>query len=78
MLVAFLGLTGPSGVLPPHYTAHADARVCAAKDTSLRDLLDMFNHRLISLFYRAWEKYRLPFAYERSRQEDAGRPSRKR
>jgi type VI secretion system protein ImpH len=63
--VAFLGLTGPSGVLPAHYTALLMRRV-RAKDTSLRDLLDLFNHRLVSLFYRAWEKYRLPFAYERS------------
>jgi type VI secretion system protein ImpH len=66
MLVAFLGLTGPTGVLPSHYTALLMRRL-RAKDTSLRDLLDLFNHRLVSLFYRAWEKYRLPFAYERSR-----------
>jgi type VI secretion system protein ImpH len=68
MAVAFLGLTGPAGVLPPHYTALLLRRL-RAKDTSLRDWLDLFNHRLVSLFYRAWEKYRLPFAYERSRQD---------
>jgi type VI secretion system protein ImpH len=66
MAVAFLGLTGSAGVLPAHYTALLMRRV-RAKDTSLRDLLDLFNHRLVSLFYRAWEKYRLPFAYERAR-----------
>jgi type VI secretion system protein ImpH len=37
------------------------------KDCTLRDFLDIFNHRFISLFYRAWEKYRFPAAYERAR-----------
>jgi predicted component of type VI protein secretion system len=66
--VAFLGLTGPSGVLPHHYTALLLRRV-RDKDFSLRDFLDLFNHRIISLFYRAREKYRMPFAYERAKAE---------
>jgi len=66
MVVAFLGLTGPTGVMPHHYTALLLRRI-RAKDFSLRDWLDLFHHRLISLFYRAWEKYRLPFSYERYR-----------
>lgn len=36
-----------------------------AHEHPLVDFLDLFNHRLISLFYRAWEKYRFPIAYER-------------
>lgn len=66
MVVACFGLTGPSGVLPPHYTRRILERV-REKDFALRDFLDLFNHRAISLYYRAWEKYRFPVAYERHR-----------
>ncbi len=63
MAVNFMGLTGPSGVLPQHYTDIL-IQVTRSKSYGLRDFFDVFNHRLVSLFYRAWEKYRLPAAYE--------------
>jgi type VI secretion system protein ImpH len=68
MTVNFFGLTGPSGVLPTRYTELLVERVYA-RDHTLKDFLDIFNHRLISLLYRAWEKYRFPVAYERGGQD---------
>ena len=64
MTVNFMGLTGPEGVLPLQYSATVADRV-RAKDTALRDFLDIFNHRAISLFYRAWEKNRFAVEHER-------------
>jgi type VI secretion system protein ImpH len=62
--VNFMGLTGPSGELPLVYTAYLMERVRAG-DTALKAFLSMFDHRMISLFYRAWEKYRFTVPYER-------------
>jgi type VI secretion system protein ImpH len=66
--VTFSGLFGPLGALPQHYTTLVLRRV-RDKDFSLRDFLDLFTHRALSLFFRAWEKYRLPWTYERSRRD---------
>jgi type VI secretion system protein ImpH len=68
MTVSFLGLTGPSGILPRHYTEmllrlHRDAK--GPERYALREFFDLFNHRYISHFYRAWEKYRFYIPYER-------------
>lgn len=68
MVVCFMGLTGPSGVLPRHYTElllRIDREGKWAEKQALRDWLALFDHRLISLFFRAWEKYRLFIPYER-------------
>lgn len=68
MTVAFLGMTGPLGLLPHSYTELLIDRV-RHQDSTLWDFLDLFNHRIISFFYRAWEKYRFPIAYERDRRD---------
>ncbi len=70
MTVNFMGLTGPTGVLPLYYTELIMERL-RARDTTLRDFLDIFNHRAISLFYQAWEKYRFPVAHERGEADRA-------
>ena len=72
MLVNFMGLTGPAGVLPRHYSQLILDREREGAE-ALVDFLDRFNHRLISLFYRAWEKYRAGINIEQSRY--AGSPA---
>jgi type VI secretion system protein ImpH len=66
MFVNFLGLTGPKGVLPSYFTRLIRARL-RRRDKTLRDFLDLLNHRAISLFYRAWSKYHFPIGFERER-----------
>ena len=68
MTVNFMGMTGPEGVLPNPYTSLIIERL-RASDTSPRDFLDIFNHRIISLFYRAWRKYRFDVAYEQGERD---------
>jgi len=68
LLVSFIGLTGLLGVLPYSYTELIIERI-RAKDRTLQAFLDIFNHRMISFFYRAWEKYRFYIAYERGEQD---------
>ncbi len=68
MLVNFMGLTGPMGVLPYSYTELILERL-KAKDFSLQSFFDIFNHRSISLFYRAWQKYRFPVTYSLNEQD---------
>lgn len=62
--VNFFGLVGPQGVLPHSYSEHATART-RAKDTAFQSFLDLFHHRALSLFYRAWEKHRAVIVQER-------------
>lgn len=58
--VNFMGLAGAHGPLPMPYTELILERAWR-KDTALRDFLDMFNHRLVSLFYRSRKRHRLGF-----------------
>jgi type VI secretion system protein ImpH len=63
MTVQFMGLTASVSPLPVIYAELILART-REKDHALADFFDIFNHRLISLFYRGWEKYRFFIGFE--------------
>ncbi len=65
MLVEFMGLCSAISVMPDTYTEFLIARA-REKDYAMEDFLNIFNHRMISFFYRGWEKYRFFIEYEKS------------
>jgi type VI secretion system protein ImpH len=52
--VRLFGLFGPNGPLPIHLTEYARERLQHAGDATFSRFLDIFHHRFIALFYRAW------------------------
>ena len=52
--VRLFGLLGPNGPLPLHLTEYARERLRNAGDATFSRFLDVFNHRFLALFYRAW------------------------
>jgi type VI secretion system protein ImpH len=63
--VAFMGAATPAsfGSLPSRYATEIHDLAREGND-AFRDFLDLFNHRFVSLFYRAWEKYRFAIRFE--------------
>jgi type VI secretion system protein ImpH len=68
MRINFMGLVGPLGVLPNYVTELVAARL-REKDRALLEFVDIFDHRLTSFFYQAWEKSHFTVAYERDRND---------
>jgi type VI secretion system protein ImpH len=54
--VAFFGLFGPHGPLPLHLTEYARDRQRHAGDRTFAAFLDLFQHRMLLLFHRAWTR----------------------
>ncbi len=52
--VYLFGMFGPQGALPLHLTEHALDRIAWHRDATFRDFIDIFHHRLLSLYFRAW------------------------
>jgi len=52
--VNFFGLMGPNGPLPKHLTELFLSDMVGNKRPQFVEFLNLFNHRLITLFYRTW------------------------
>jgi len=65
LFVQFMGMLGPHGPLPLHLTEHAYQRELHHKDRTFSRFMDVFNHRLISLHYRAWAACSMPASFDR-------------
>ncbi len=63
------GLFGANGPLPLHLTEYVLGRVHHARDTTLVGFADLFHHRFISLFYRAWADAQPTVQHDRPRDD---------
>jgi len=70
--VYFFGLLGPNGPLPLHLSEVVYERLHNAKDPTLASFLDIFHHRLLSLFYRAWANSQPTVSFDRPAQDPFG------
>jgi len=61
----FFGLLGPNGPMPHHITEYARDRERNYGDPTLARFLDLLNHRLTALFYRAWASAQKTVSFDR-------------
>lgn len=64
-----LGMLGPNGPLPLHYTEMARERQESMRDSTLNDFLDIFHHRAFCHFYRAWAQAQAAAGLDRADEE---------
>jgi type VI secretion system protein ImpH len=72
LLVHLFGLFGPDGPLPLHITEQARDRQRNERDHTLRKFIDLFHHRTLSLFYRAWADVRPTVSFDRPDEDRFG------
>lgn len=65
LAVSFFGLFGVDGPLPLHLTEYAQNRRRNFRDPTFKRFADIFHHRLLSLFYRAWADSRPTVSFDR-------------
>ena len=67
--VFFFGVFGANGPLPLHLTEFARSRIRNSKDDTFAEFVDLFHHRLLSLFYRAWADKEPTVQFDRSNKD---------
>lgn len=66
--ITFMGLYGVESPLPTRYTDDIAQRREGYEAT--QDFLDIFNHRLITQYYRIWRKYSYPATFQPGGKDD--------
>ncbi|VVU54041.1 type VI secretion protein [Burkholderia anthina] len=61
-----LGLWGPQGPMPLHMTELAYSRAESNQDRTLAHFVDLFHHRALTQFYRAWASAQATASLDRS------------
>lgn len=75
MVTSFMGLVGPLSALPTAYTEDLVGPQGRHRKPASA-FLNLFHHRLVSLFYRAWQKYRVPVLWEQGGAPTGGESAR--
>jgi len=64
------GLFGPNGPLPLHFTEYAYNRQRSFRDPTFKAFADIFHHRMLSLFYRAYASGEPTSSFDRKGEVD--------
>ncbi|MDO8071968.1 type VI secretion system baseplate subunit TssG [Janthinobacterium sp. SUN176] len=59
LIPTFMRFLGVGGTLPMHHSERIAAYRLSGQDAGVSAFLDIFSHRMVALYYQAWEKYRL-------------------
>lgn len=70
--VYFFGLLGVNGPMPLEFTSYVLQRSQNYYDRTLRRFLDIINHKMLSLFYRAWALCEQPVSFDRKNDDLVG------
>ncbi|NBV16766.1 type VI secretion system baseplate subunit TssG [Janthinobacterium sp.] len=73
LIPTFMRFLGVGGTLPLHHSERIAAHRLSGKDAGVSAFIDIFSHRMVALYYQAWEKYRLESTLQ-TQAKDTQRP----